>query len=177
MGGVYTHITAQCKVTLDSSQRQITHTKTQGWTRGVSLHITLSQWPTDNLGSSQSLHLAYLKILSSPPSPSVRLASETVELTGNAWLDCGIGCDLSPRTMPQEYLTWWLLAVPSPPDCAAAPGSTILPYYYSTMLVIYEHLHILTMFCYNLPPAQPEEDWPPHLAWFLSRFLPSFWPF
>jgi hypothetical protein len=37
-----------------------------------------------------------------------------------------------------------------------------------TMLVIYEHLNILAMFCYNLHPAQPEEDWPPHIAWFLS---------
>ena len=33
------------------------------------------------------------------------------------------------------------------------------------------------MFCYNLHPAQPEEDWPPLIAWFLSRFLPRFWPF
>jgi hypothetical protein len=40
------------------------------------------------------------------------------------------------------------------------------------MLVIYEHLNILAMFCYNLHPAQPEEDWPPRIAWFLSRFLP-----
>ena len=31
-------------------------------------------------------------------------------------------------------------------------------YYYLTMLVIYEHLNILAMFCYNLHPAQPEED-------------------
>uniref|UniRef100_A0A8K9X9P8 unspecific monooxygenase n=1 Tax=Oncorhynchus mykiss TaxID=8022 RepID=A0A8K9X9P8_ONCMY len=31
------------------------------------------------------------------------------------------------------------------------------------------------MCCYNLHPAQPEEDWPPHIAWFLSRFLPRFW--
>jgi hypothetical protein len=50
-------------------------------------------------------------------------------------------------------------------------------YYYSTMLVIYEHLNILAMFCYNLHPTQPEEDWPPIIAWFLSRFLPRFWPF
>ena len=35
-------------------------------------------------------------------------------------------------------------------------------YYYLTMLGIYEHLNILAMFCYNLHPAQPEEDWPPH---------------
>uniref|UniRef100_A0A8C7RUA5 Myocilin n=1 Tax=Oncorhynchus mykiss TaxID=8022 RepID=A0A8C7RUA5_ONCMY len=28
------------------------------------------------------------------------------------------------------------------------------------------------MFCYNLHPAQPEEDWPPLIVWFLSRFLP-----
>ena len=26
-----------------------------------------------------------------------------------------------------------------------------------TLLVIYEHLNILAMFCYNLYPAQPEE--------------------
>jgi hypothetical protein len=50
-------------------------------------------------------------------------------------------------------------------------------YYYLTMLVIYEHLNILAMFFYNLHPAQPEEDWPPLIAWFLSRFLPRFWPF
>ena len=35
--------------------------------------------------------------------------------------------DLSPRTMPQGYLTWWLLAVPSPPGRADAPVSTVLP--------------------------------------------------
>ena len=34
-------------------------------------------------------------------------------------------------------------------------------YYYLTLLVIYEHLNILAMFCYNLHLAQPEEDWPP----------------
>ena len=28
-----------------------------------------------------------------------------------------------------------------------------------------------------LHPAQPEEVWPPLIAWFLSRFLPRFWPF
>ena len=39
-----------------------------------------------------------------------------------------------------------------------------------TVLVIYEHLNILAMFCYNLHPAQPEEDWPPLIDWFLSRF-------
>jgi hypothetical protein len=39
------------------------------------------------------------------------------------------------------------------------------------MLVIYEHLNILAMFCYNLHPAHPEEDWPPLIAWFHSRFL------
>ena len=36
---------------------------------------------------------------------------------------------------------------------------------------------ILAMFCYNLHSAQPEEDWPLLIAWFLSRFLPRFWPF
>jgi hypothetical protein len=40
-----------------------------------------------------------------------------------------------------------------------------------TLLVTYEHLNILAMFCYNLHPAQPEEAWPPLIAWFLSRFL------
>ena len=50
-------------------------------------------------------------------------------------------------------------------------------YYYLTLLVIYEHLNILAMFCYNLHPAQPEEDWPPLRAWFLSRFRPRFLPF
>ena len=49
-------------------------------------------------------------------------------------------------------------------------------YYYLTLLVIYEHLNILAMFGYNLQPAQPEEDWPPLIDWFLSRFLPGFWP-
>ena len=33
----------------------------------------------------------------------------------------------SPWTMPQDYLAWWLLAVPSPPGRAAAPVSTVLP--------------------------------------------------
>ena len=47
-------------------------------------------------------------------------------------------------------------------------------YYHLTLLVIYEHLNILAMFCYNLHPAQPEEDWPPLIFWFLSRFLPRF---
>ena len=50
-------------------------------------------------------------------------------------------------------------------------------YYYLTMLVIYEHFNILAMFCYNLHPAQLEEDWPPLIGWFLSRFHPRFWPF
>ena len=45
-------------------------------------------------------------------------------------------------------------------------------YYYLTLLVIDERLNILTMFCYNLHPVQPEEDWPSLRAWFLSRFLP-----
>ena len=35
-------------------------------------------------------------------------------------------------------------------------------------------MNILAMFCYNLHPAQPEEDWPPHIAWFLSRFFLGF---
>ena len=30
---------------------------------------------------------------------------------------------------------------------------------YLTLLVIYEHLNILAMFCYNLHQKQPEEDW------------------
>ena len=47
-------------------------------------------------------------------------------------------------------------------------------YYYLTLLVIYERLNILVMYCYNLHLAQPEEDWPPLRAWFLSRFLPRF---
>ena len=50
-------------------------------------------------------------------------------------------------------------------------------YYYLTLLVIYEHLKILAMFCYNLHLAQPEVDWPPLRAWFLSRFLPKIRPF
>ena len=35
--------------------------------------------------------------------------------------------DLRPRIMPQDYLAWWLLVVPSPPGRAAAPVSTVLP--------------------------------------------------
>ena len=50
-------------------------------------------------------------------------------------------------------------------------------YYYLPMLVIYEHLNILAMFCYNLHPAQPEDAWPPLIAWFLYRLLPVFRPF
>ena len=50
-------------------------------------------------------------------------------------------------------------------------------YYYLTLLVIYERLNILTMYCYNLNPAQPEEDWPTLMAWLLSMFLPRFSPF
>ena len=49
-------------------------------------------------------------------------------------------------------------------------------YYYLTLLVIYEHLKILAMFCCNFHLAQPEEDWPPLISWLLSRFLPRFWP-
>ena len=49
--------------------------------------------------------------------------------------------------------------------------------YYLTKLVLYEHLNILDMFRYNLQPTQSEEDWPPLIAWFLSRFLPRFCPF
>jgi hypothetical protein len=37
-----------------------------------------------------------------------------------------------------------------------------------TMLVIYEHLNILAMFCYNLHSAQPEED-----LSFVFVFFPS----
>ena len=44
-------------------------------------------------------------------------------------------------------------------------------YYYLTLLVIYEHLNILAMFRYNLYLAQPEEDWPPLRALFLSKFF------
>jgi hypothetical protein len=44
---------------------------------------------------------------------------------------------------------------------------TLYNYYYLTLLVIYEHLNILAMYCYNLHPAKPEEDWPPLRAWFL----------
>jgi hypothetical protein len=39
------------------------------------------------------------------------------------------------------------------------------------MLVIYGHLNILAMFCYNLHPAHPEEDEQSLIAWFLSGFL------
>ena len=45
---------------------------------------------------------------------------------------------------------------------------------YLTLLVIYERLNILVMYCYTLNPVQPEEDWQPLIAWFLSRFPPSF---
>ena len=37
-------------------------------------------------------------------------------------------------------------------------------YYYLTLLVIYEGFNILAMFCYNLHPAQPEEDHLGHLS-------------
>ena len=50
-------------------------------------------------------------------------------------------------------------------------------YYYLALLVISKRLNILAMFYYNLHPAQPEKDWPPLIAWFLSRFLPRFRPF
>ena len=47
-------------------------------------------------------------------------------------------------------------------------------HYYLTLPVIYERLNILAMYCYNLNPAQPEEDWPPLNAWFsLGFFLGS----
>jgi hypothetical protein len=36
--------------------------------------------------------------------------------------------------------------------------------YYLPLLVIYENLNILAMFCYNLHPAQAEEEWPPLIA-------------
>ena len=45
------------------------------------------------------------------------------------------------------------------------------------LLVIYKHVISLAMSCYNLHPAEPEEDWPPLIAWFLSRSLPRFLPF
>ena len=43
------------------------------------------------------------------------------------FLSLSLSEDLSPRTMPQDYQAWWLLAVPSPPGRAAAPVSTVLP--------------------------------------------------
>jgi hypothetical protein len=70
----------------------------------------------------------------------------------------------SQLTFTSEVLTWCTL-------------DNHCDYYYLTLLVNYEHLNILAMYCYNLHPAQPEEDWPPLRAWFLSRFLPRFWPF
>ena len=60
-------------------------------------------------------------------------------------------------------LRWWL----------AAPSTT-------TVIIIiwpcWSFMNIVAMFCY-LRLAQPDEDWPPLIAWFLSRFLPRFWPF
>ena len=51
-------------------------------------------------------------------------------------------------------------------------------YYYLTLLVIYEHLNILAMFCYNLHQGTARRGLAtPFIAWFLSRFLPRFWPF
>ena len=51
----------------------------------------------------------------------------------------------------------------------------------TTVIIIiwpcWSSMNILAMFCYNLHPAQPKEDWPPLIAWFLSRFLPRFWHF
>ena len=53
-------------------------------------------------------------------------------------------------------------------------------HYYLILLVIYERLNILknnlvlmAMYSYNLHLAQPEEDWPPFRALFLSRVFPS----
>ena len=143
--------------------------------------------------------------------------------------------DLSPRTISQDYLAWWHLAIPSPPGRAAAPVSTVLPaamepwpvhrtcylsqtccfqlsrdtrsgrdilndrlwkanWYLllrcwhvapltTTVIIIiwscWSSMNIWTYWpcsVYNLHPAQPE-DWPPLIAWFISRFLPRFWPF
>ena len=39
------------------------------------------------------------------------------------------------------------------------------------------YLALMAMYSYNLHPAEPEEDWPPRRAWFLSRFLPWFLSF
>ena len=50
-------------------------------------------------------------------------------------------------------------------------------YYFFKLLVVYEHLNILAMFCYNRYPEQPDDDWPPLTAWFLSRFFPRFLAF
>ena len=51
----------------------------------------------------------------------------------------------------------------------------------TTVIIIiwpcWSSMNILAMFCYHFHPAQPEEDWTPLIAWFISRFLPRFWPF
>jgi hypothetical protein len=49
-------------------------------------------------------------------------------------------------------------------------------YYYLILLVIYERLNILVTYCYNLHPAQPEEDWlrtGSSLDFFLGSYLSS----
>ena len=62
-----------------------------------------------------------------------------------------------------------LTFTPEVPSCCTLYNHC--DYYYLTVLVIYECLKILkndlalmTMYSYNLHPAQPEEDWPPLIA-------------
>jgi hypothetical protein len=45
------------------------------------------------------------------------------------------------------------------------------------MNILKNGLALMAMYSYNLHQAQPEEDWPPVRAWFLSKFLPRFLPF
>ena len=48
-------------------------------------------------------------------------------------------------------------------------------YYYLTMLVIYEHLNILAMFCYNSPPGTAGRGLAiPHMLSLILSFFLSF---
>jgi hypothetical protein len=55
--------------------------------------------------------------------------------------------------------------------CLGKVGGVISCLFGPVQAYLYEHVNILAMFCYNLPQAEPEEDWPPLRGWFLSWFL------
>ena len=66
-------------------------------------------------------------VLSISPVSSDVLCEFKYALSNSLFLSFFLSVDLSPRTMPRDYLARWLLAVPSPPGHAAAPVSTVLP--------------------------------------------------